>query len=106
MWERWRDENGEEVISARIITPDADRFMKSIHNRMPAMLHPNDFDAWLDGSAGKEILMKAPPGLQEWIVNRPMNNVRVGDDDPATAVPAEPEAPPLPPELPPLGSLF
>jgi len=66
----------------------------------------NDFDAWLDGSAGKEILMKAPPGLQEWIVNRPMNNVRVGDDDPATAVPAEPEAPPLPPELPPQGSLF
>lgn len=106
IWERWRDKSGEEVISASIITRDADRFMESIHNRMPAMLHPNDFDSWLDGSAGKEILMRPPPELQEWIVNRRMNKTGVGDDDPATMDPAEPEAPPPPPEPPPQGALF
>ncbi|AZO79640.1 MULTISPECIES: SOS response-associated peptidase [unclassified Bosea (in: a-proteobacteria)] len=106
IWERWHDESGEEVISASIITRDADRFMESIHNRMPAMLHPNDFDAWLVGSADKEILMKAPPELQEWIVNRRMNNVRAGDDDPATAAPVEFEAPPAAHGPPPQGSLF
>lgn len=106
IWERWRDENGEEVISASIITRDADRFMESIHNRMPAMLHPNDFDDWLDGSAGKEILMKPPPELREWIVNRRMNKTGVGDDDPATAAPVEPERPPPPPASSSQGELF
>lgn len=106
IWERWRDENGEEITSASIITRDADRFMSKIHDRMPAMLHPNDFDAWLDGSAGKEVLMKPPPELREWIVNRRMNKTGVGDDDPATATPAEPEAPAPPPEPPPQGGLF
>lgn len=105
IWERWRDENGEEIISASIITRDADRFMSKIHDRMPAMLHPDDFEAWLDGSAGKEVLMKPPPQLREWIVNRQMNKTGVGDDDPATAAPVEPEAPP-PPESPPQGSLL
>lgn len=106
IWERWRDDNGEEVISASIITREADRFMSKIHDRMPAMLHPDDFDAWLDGTAGKEILMKPPPELREWIVSKRMNKTGVGDDDPATAAPAEPDAPSPPPEPPSQGSLF
>lgn len=57
------------------------------------MLHPDDFDAWLDGSAGKEVLLKPPPELREWIANRRMNKTGVGDDDPATAAP-EPSPPP------------
>jgi putative SOS response-associated peptidase YedK len=87
IWERWRDENGEEVISASIITREANDFMSKIHNRMLAMLHPADFDAWLDGTASKEVLMKPPPELREWIVNKRMNKTGVGDDDPATIEP-------------------
>lgn len=37
-----------------------------------------------------DIIMK-PPELREWIVNRRMNKTGVGDDDPATVAPAEPE---------------
>jgi len=105
IWERWADENGEEVISASIITREADRFMSKIHDRMPAVLHPNDFEAWLDGSAGKEVLIKAPPELRAWVVDRRMNKTGVGDDDPATAAPVEPETFPAvkPPEQ---GDLF
>ncbi|WP_100961238.1 SOS response-associated peptidase [Bosea sp. FBZP-16] len=84
IWERWRDEKGEEVISASIITREANAFMSKIHDRMPAMLHPADFDAWLDGTAGKDALMKPPPELREWIVNKRMNKTGAGDDDPAT----------------------
>lgn len=69
------------------------------------MLHPADFDAWLDGTAGKEVLMKPPPELRELIADRRMNKAGVGDDDPATAEPVELEAPPAP-ELPPQGNLL
>ncbi|MGE7469783.1 SOS response-associated peptidase [Bosea sp. NPDC003192] len=106
IWERWRDENGEEVISASIITREANEFMSKIHDRMPAMLHPSDFDAWLDGIAGKDVLMKPPPELREWIVNKRMNKAGVGDDDPATAAPVEPEPSPPAPEPTTQGSLF
>lgn len=107
IWERWRDENGEEVISASIITRDANDWMSKIHTRMPAMLHPDAFEAWLDGSAGKEVLMRPPPELQEWTVDRRMNKTGVGNDDPVTAAPVETQASPLPPEpTPPQGNLF
>lgn len=72
------------------------------------MLHPKDFDAWLDCTGGKDLLDHPPPELREWIVNSRMNNAKVGDDDPATAEPVEPESdsPPSLKESPPQGSLF
>ncbi|KRE03470.1 hypothetical protein ASE61_13480 [Bosea sp. Root670] len=106
IWERWRDENGEEIISASIITRDANDWMSKIHTRMPAMLHPDDFETWLDGLAGKEVLMRPPPELQEWIVDRRMNKTGVGDDDPATAAPVEMEANVPSPSPPRQGTLF
>ena len=106
IWERWRDENGEEIISASIITRDANDWMSKIHTRMPAMLHPDDFEAWLDGSAGKGALLRPPPELQEWIVDRGMNKSGAGDDDPTTAAPIGPEAA-APSASPPMqGTLF
>lgn len=106
IWERWRDENGEEIISASIITRDANDWMSKIHTRMPAMLHPDDFEAWLDGSAGKGALLRPPPELQEWIVDRRMNKSGAGDDDPTTAAPIGPEAA-APSASPPMqGTLF
>lgn len=86
LWDRWTDpETGEEIVSCTIITRDADKWMSAIHHRMPAILHPRDFDAWLDGTGGKELLDQPPPELREWIVNIRMNNGKVGDDDPLTA---------------------
>ena len=105
IWERWRDENGEEIVSASIITRDANDWMSKIHTRMPAMLHPDDFEAWLDGSAGKEVLMRPPSELQEWIVDRHMNKSGFGDDDPSTAAPVDPPAS-QPRETPTQGDLF
>ncbi|GAU80579.1 hypothetical protein BIWAKO_00467 [Bosea sp. BIWAKO-01] len=61
--------------------------MAEIHNRMPTTLLPRDFEAWLDGSGGKELLMQPPQELREWIVSQRMNRTGVGDDDPATAGP-------------------
>lgn len=106
LWDRWTDtETGEEVVSCTIITRDADRWMSKIHNRMPAMLRQEDFQAWLDGTGGKELLERPPPELQEWIVSRRINSNRAPDDDPTLADPVEPET--FPPVKPPQqGDLF
>lgn len=101
IWERWRNpETGEDILSCSIITRDADPWMSKMHDRMPAMLHPADFDLWLSGQGGKELLMRPPPELREWIVSKRMNKAGVGDDDPVTCEPAGPEV------QPPEGALF
>jgi putative SOS response-associated peptidase YedK len=87
LWEVWRNPEGEEVTSCTIITRDANQWMSTYHDRMPAMILPADFAAWLDGSGSKELLMQPPQELREWIVSQRMNRTGVGDDDPTTAEP-------------------
>lgn len=84
LWDRWKSPEGEEIVSATIITRPADAFMAKIHTRMPSMLQPVDFDGWLSGEAGKDILTRSGPELQEWVVSSAMNKTGVGDDDPGT----------------------
>jgi putative SOS response-associated peptidase YedK len=87
LWESWRDPEGNGVTSCTIITRDANKWMSVYHDRMPAVILPGDFSAWLDGSGGKDVLMQPPQELREWIVSQRMNRTGVGDDDPATAEP-------------------
>jgi len=47
LWERW--EKGEEPVeSCTILTTDANELMQPIHERMPVILSPNQYDLWLD----------------------------------------------------------
>jgi putative SOS response-associated peptidase YedK len=46
LWESWQ--NGREIRSATIITTDANDVVGPIHNRMPVILHPEDYALWLD----------------------------------------------------------
>jgi putative SOS response-associated peptidase YedK len=46
LWESWKD--GREIRSATIITTDANDVVAPIHKRMPVILHPEDYDLWLD----------------------------------------------------------
>lgn len=59
LWERW-DKGKEPVESCTIITTDANELTTKIHNRMPVILDRADYDAWLDGSAGAELLKPFP----------------------------------------------
>jgi len=51
LYETWMGPNGEEVETACIITTSANGPVSAIHDRMPAILEPRDFDAWLDPDA-------------------------------------------------------
>ncbi len=99
LWENWRNpETGEEIITCTIIVREADEWTAKYHDRMPSMLLPGDFEAWLDGSGGKELLRQPPRALQEWIVSKRVNKAGEGDEDPSTIEPVKPEAPEKPPE--------
>ncbi len=50
LWERWATQEGEELRSCAIVTVAANAFMRAIHERMPAILTPEDEARWLDPS--------------------------------------------------------
>jgi len=48
IWERWCPPQGDPVESCSIIVTAANALVQSIHDRMPVLLDPDDFGAWLD----------------------------------------------------------
>jgi len=49
LWERWKSEGDSEPVDTfTIITTAPNDLMKTIHDRMPAILRPADYAAWLD----------------------------------------------------------
>lgn len=49
LWERWRSpETDETRFSCTILTTAANDVMVPIHHRMPVILPPSTYDAWLD----------------------------------------------------------
>ena len=87
LWERWRDPAGATVESCTLITTVANRELASIHHRMPVILAPADYDAWLEprpaSAAALHDLLRPYPGaaMTAIPIGRHVNNVR--NDDPA-----------------------
>lgn len=48
LWERWRGPEGRELRSFCIVTVPANALVGRLHDRMPAILAPEDEAAWLD----------------------------------------------------------
>ncbi len=71
LWERWRNPEGDAVLSATIIVSGASDWMIPYHDRMPVLLSGADIDRWLDGTLGQESLRPAAESaLREWTVSR------------------------------------
>lgn len=48
LYEDWLGPDGSEIETMAIITVPANRVVGQLHDRMPALLQPDEFDAWLD----------------------------------------------------------
>ncbi len=48
LWERWRSPRGEVITSCTVLTTRANSRLESIHERMPVILPPEDYEQWLD----------------------------------------------------------
>jgi len=48
IWEHWQSPQGEHLETCTILTTEANEVLSPIHDRMPVILHPEDYDRWLD----------------------------------------------------------
>ena len=51
LWESWLGADGSEIDTACIVTTAANQTIAPIHDRMPVVIAPEDFDRWLDSRA-------------------------------------------------------
>ena len=56
LWERWSGAEGEPVESCTILTTTANELMQPFHDRMPVILAPDAYEAWLDPQTPVEAL--------------------------------------------------
>ena len=84
LWDEWKDiETGEPLKSCTMIIANANDFVGKVHDRMPVLLQPKQFDRWLTGNAETEMLRPAPNDyLQMWPVSKRVNSSRAPDVDP------------------------
>lgn len=85
LWEEWHAPDGSPLRTCAIITTTPNELMASIHDRMPAMLRPEDEALWLDPTAtdAPELLHLLRPYATEpmrahpvsYLVNSPGSDV-------------------------------
>lgn len=88
--EHWQGPEGE-LASFAILTTEANPLMAEIHNRMPAIIRPQDYEHWLDPEQANVERLQAmlgpyPERLMEAYPVSPRVN-RAVDDDPSLIEP-------------------
>lgn len=53
LWDEWHSPDGSQVKSCTIITTEPNALMSTLHNRMPVILPPGAYSAWLDPAPQK-----------------------------------------------------
>jgi putative SOS response-associated peptidase YedK len=82
IFENWLGADGSEIETMAILTVAANAAMSALHDRMPAIIAPEYFDAWLDCRPGTamdivELLTPAPEDFLDIIeVSRALNDPR------------------------------
>jgi putative SOS response-associated peptidase YedK len=82
LWDRWKSQDGEVIETCTILTTEANEVLKPVHDRMPVILHPEDYDLWLDEDVRKsdfrqELLRPFPAGkMNGYPVSTLVNNMR------------------------------
>ena len=58
LWERWEGEGGETINSCTILTTEANEVLRPVHDRMPVILHPEEYSRWLEADERERALLK------------------------------------------------
>jgi putative SOS response-associated peptidase YedK len=83
LWDQWKNrESGERIKSCAMIICEPNDFVREVHDRMPVLLQPDQFDHWLSGKMTVEELRPAPNDyLQRWAVSKRVNSSKAEKDD-------------------------
>ena len=79
LWEVWFSEDGSEVQTCTIITTRANRIMQALHDRMPVILKPDQYEGWLnpDEDRAAELQKFLQPCASERMRYYPVDRARV-----------------------------
>ncbi len=85
LWESWRGPGGQALQTCAVLTVAANDLVRPAHDRMPAVLRPEDYAAWLDPAARPDDLLRllvplAPEKMRADVVAPWVNDPR--HDDP------------------------
>lgn len=86
LWEHWKGPDETTIDSCTLLTTEPNDLIRPVHNRMPVILAPEDYDLWLDpGVQEPELLhplLRACPSenMHAYPVSKWVNNPR--NDDP------------------------
>ena len=81
IWDAWKDGEGHWLQSYAIVTTEANELMARIHSRMPVILHPRDYDRWLDREETEQLPLDLlrpfeSDAMEMHEANPKVNNVR------------------------------
>lgn len=88
--EDWQGPNGEQMVSACIITIEPNPLMADIHNRMPMILPRTAWDLWLDpASQTREVHPLLVPYPEDLMAAHPVSQAvgNVRNDSPDLILP-------------------
>jgi len=86
-WDSWKKPDGGTLESFSIITLPANDFMRPIHDRIPAILHSEDDENWIDCAANPfdkvaPLLVPYPSDqMAAHITSTRVNNTRYNEPD-------------------------
>jgi putative SOS response-associated peptidase YedK len=98
LWERWKPKDGEPLETFTILTTDPNELMEPVHDRMPVIVEPRDYERWLEqGDPQRPPLDLLRPfateKMKKWRVSARVGNVRNNDVDLLKEVREEREEP-------------
>jgi putative SOS response-associated peptidase YedK len=70
LWENWKKPDGETLQSYTIITTEPNELTREVHDRMPVILSPDDYERWLDPE------LKDVDGLRSMLVPYPATEMK------------------------------
>jgi putative SOS response-associated peptidase YedK len=95
LWEEWQPQGEQKLETCTIITTQASEAVAWIHERMPVMLEPTQFDAWIAPDVpldtAEAMLAPYPGALATHPVGTRVNSVRNDDPQCIAPVPAASE---------------
>jgi putative SOS response-associated peptidase YedK len=87
IWNTWKGEDGQEIMTYSIMTTDPNEEMLDIHNRMPVILHREDEATWLSpySNNNREVLEELllpydDNGLEMFEVSKDVNVTKTNDE--------------------------
>jgi putative SOS response-associated peptidase YedK len=85
LWEYWRPEGGEGIVSCTILTTEPNALLSPIHDRMPVIIPPDDYRAWLDQKTPlpkvRDLLRPYPSDeMKTWPITLRVNDPEADDE--------------------------